>query len=156
MHHDQAPGMNHYRNLLIMIVLSYISMYVLMYAMVDQLTNVYPNFNQIYMAGLMTAPMVMIEIAVMGSMYENKRLNVIILTISALAGVLFFVAIRQQTAIGDVQFLKSMIPHHAGAILMCNQASIGDGQIQELCKGILAGQQSEIDLMKAILARLES
>jgi hypothetical protein len=39
--------------------LSFISMYVLMYAMVDRFANVYPNFNQFYMAGLMTAPMVL-------------------------------------------------------------------------------------------------
>jgi uncharacterized protein (DUF305 family) len=64
-------------------------------------------------------------------------------------------AIRQQAAIGDIQFLKSMIPHHAGAILMCNEASIGDSQIEELCKGIVAGQQLEIDLMKAVLDKLE-
>ena len=33
-------------------------MYILMYAMVNAFANVYPNVNQFYMAGLMTAPMV--------------------------------------------------------------------------------------------------
>jgi hypothetical protein len=50
-------------NLLIMTVLMFIAMYWLMYAMVDRLANVYPNLNQVYMAGLMTAPMVLIELA---------------------------------------------------------------------------------------------
>ncbi len=49
-----------YARLAAMTVLSFISMYILMYAMVDQLANVYPNINQFYMAGLMTAPMVII------------------------------------------------------------------------------------------------
>jgi uncharacterized protein (DUF305 family) len=155
MRHDHSSTKSHYGHLLIMAVLSFISMYVLMYAMVDRLVNVYPSFNQLYMAGLMTAPMVMIEITVMGSMYENKKVNAIILITSALVAVLLFVAIRQQTAIDDVQFLKSMIPHHAGAILMCNEASISDPEIGELCKGIVSGQQSEIDKMTAMLARLE-
>jgi hypothetical protein len=68
MKHAHA-GKNHYVHLLIMTVLSFVSMYVLMYAMVDRLANIYPNFNQLYMAGLMTAPMVLIEMAVMGAMY---------------------------------------------------------------------------------------
>jgi hypothetical protein len=36
----------HYIRLAAMAVLSFVSMYVLMYAMVDRFTNVYPNFNQ--------------------------------------------------------------------------------------------------------------
>jgi Domain of unknown function (DUF305) len=154
MKHAHA-GKNHYVHLLVMIALSFVSMYVLMYAMVDRLANVYGNLNQFYMAGLMTAPMVLIEIGVMGAMYANKRLNLAIIVASIVVGFLFFVGIRQQTAIGDVQFLKSMIPHHASALLMCNEAPIADAEIQELCKTIVAGQQAEIDQMKTMLARLE-
>lgn len=58
----------HDGRLLLMAGLSFLSMYVFMYAMVNALENVYPNFNQTYMAGLMTAPMVIIEIALMGAM----------------------------------------------------------------------------------------
>jgi uncharacterized protein (DUF305 family) len=63
--------------------------------------------------------------------------------------------IRQQTAISDKQFLRSMIPHHAGAILMCERASIQDSEIKELCKSIIASQQAEIDQMRAKLNELE-
>jgi len=44
-----------------------------------------------------------------------------------------------------------MIPHHAGAVLMCNEAAISDPEIGELCKGIVSGQQSEIEKMKAVI-----
>ena len=64
---------NHYVRLLTMIVLSFVSMYILMYAMVDRLENVYNSFNQLYMAGLMTAPMVVLELILMGGMYKNKN-----------------------------------------------------------------------------------
>src|SRR6266498_610890 len=57
--------------------------------------------------------------------------------------------IRWQTAISDGQFLRSMIAHHAGAILMCEQAPIQDPEIKRLCSNILKGQQAEIDQMKA-------
>lgn len=145
----------HYGRLLIMAVLSFISMYVLMYAMVDRFANVYANLNQFYMAGLMAAPMVIIELAPMGAMYSDKSRNAFIMVGSLVAMVLFWVFIRQQTAITDRQFLRSMIPHHAGAILMCQEALIRKPEIKELCGAIVSSQQSEIDQMKAILKQSE-
>ena len=146
---------NHYRHLLIMATLSFISMYILMYAMVNTIDNVFNNLNQFYMAGLMTAPMVLIELFVMRSMYQDKRLNALIIAGSILAALAFFLLIRYQTAIVDKQFLRSMIPHHAGAILMCEHASIQDSEIQQLCTNIISSQQAEIDQMKSKLNELE-
>ncbi len=137
-----------------MAVLSFISMYILMYAMVDQLANVYPNVNQLYMAGLMTAPMVILELLLMGAMYQNKAANIGILAVSAVALLGFFALIRTQTAVTDQQFLKSMIPHHAGAILMCQQSPAQDAEIKEFCRKIIAGQEAEIAEMKAKLAAI--
>ena len=71
-------GNRHYVHLAIMIALSFISMYALMYALVDRFANVYSNLNQFYIAGLMTAPIVVIELALMGSMYKNKTGNIVI------------------------------------------------------------------------------
>ena len=138
-----------------MAALSFIAMYVLMYSMVDVYANAYPNTNQFYMAGLMAAPMVIFELFLMGEMYKNKKLNVTITIVSLVLLAGFFGAIRRQIAVSDEQFLKSMIPHHAGAILMCEEAPIQDPEIQELCRGITRSQQSEIDWMKAKLYRLE-
>jgi len=78
----------------------------------------------------------------------------LIMTASVAAGLIAFVLIRQQAAISDKEFLRSMIPHHAGAILMCEQADLHEPQLQELCRGIVSGQQAEIDLMRAQLAEL--
>jgi hypothetical protein len=153
--HAMKMNENHYRRLLAMVVLSFISMYILMYAMVNVFGNVFSNLNQFYMAGLMTAPMIVIELLLMSSMYKDKRLNAMIVAVSVITGILFFVFIRQQTAINDTQFLRSMIPHHAGAILMCRESTITDPEIQQLCQSIVEGQQQEIDQMKAILARLQ-
>ena len=146
---------SHYGRLLVMTALSFIAMYILMYAMVDRIANVYPNFNQFYMAGLMTAAMVIIELLVMSGMYPSKRLNALLLLVSVVALAGFFGLIQKQTAISDRQFLKSMIPHHAGAILMCEQASLHDPELVRLCESIKRGQQGEIDQMKAKLRELE-
>jgi uncharacterized protein (DUF305 family) len=145
---------HHYVHLAIMTVLSFISMYVLMYAMVDRFANVYSNRNQFYMAGLMTASMVLIELALMGSMYKNRNANIVIVAVVVVALGVFFLGIRQQVAIGDKSFLRSMIPHHAGAILICERAPIQDAEIKKLCGEIISSQQREMDQMKSILARL--
>ena len=145
----------HYKKLLVMVVLSFITMYILMYAMVDAFSNVFMNINQFYMAGLMASPMVIIELLLMSSMYMNKKINMALIASSAFLLILFFVLIRQQTAVGDKQFLKSMIPHHAGAILMCNEANITDPEIKKLCEQIRSSQQAEIDQMKAKLNELK-
>ncbi|MBK8464292.1 MAG: DUF305 domain-containing protein [Chloracidobacterium sp.] len=144
-----------YVNLAIMAVLSFISMFVFMYMMVDSFANVYPNINQLYMAGLMTAPMIVIEIFVMWSMYNNKKANLIIAGVSVLLLILFTAFIRYQTVVGDKQFLKSMIPHHAGAILMCDNPNLRDQEVKDLCKSITIDQQKEIDWMKNKLDELE-
>src|SRR5207247_4310313 len=125
-HRENSMKQDHYRRLLVMVALSFVSMYVLMYAMVNTFDNVYSNFNQVYMAGLMTAPMVVIELLVMRAMYHNKTWNALIIGASVIATTACFMFIRDQTAVSDRQFLRSMIPHHASAILMCGQEPIQD------------------------------
>jgi uncharacterized protein (DUF305 family) len=121
--------------------------------MVNAYANVYNNLNQFYMAGLMAAPMLTIELVVMRAMYKNKRLNAGLMAVSLLASAAFFFCIRRQTVISDDQFLRSMIPHHAAAILMCQEAPIDDPDIKELCRNIVTSQQAEIDQMKGLLTR---
>ena len=147
--HGSEKG--HYARFGVMLLLSFVAMYALMYAMVNVLGNALPNLNQFYMAGLMVAPMAIIELLVMGGMYKNKKLNAWLMVISLIALVAFWLGIRQQVAIGDRQFLKSMIPHHAGAILMCEKSTLQDPDLRRLCGGIVSSQRAEIDLMKAKL-----
>lgn len=143
----------HYLRLAVMLLLSFAAMYALMYAMVDRFSNVYMSLNQVYMAALMAAPMAAIEIAVMQAMYKDRRLNMLFVGGAAIVFALAWLGIRQQGAIGDTQFLRSMIPHHAGAILMCEEARITDAEIRRLCSTIIESQQREIDQMKVLLAR---
>ncbi len=148
-HGNHSEG--HYGRFTLMIVLSFVAMYVLMFAMVDSFSNVTSNLNQAYMAGLMTAPMAMLELALMGGMYPNKRFNAIIWLVMLVLLVGCWFLIRQQGLIGDRQFLRSMIPHHAGAILMCENASLRDAKVRALCQNIESSQRKEIAQMKALL-----
>jgi uncharacterized protein (DUF305 family) len=45
-----------------------------------------------------------------------------------------------------------MVPHHAGAILMCKEAELRDPRIRDLCAGIIKSQESEIAEMKELLS----
>jgi hypothetical protein len=147
-----SAGLGQYGRFGVMLLLSFLAMYFLMYSMVDGFSSVYSNINQVYMAGLMAAPMATFELLVMRSMYPDKRLNGILLLLSVLSTVFFFFGIRIQYAVGDHQFLRSMIPHHSGAILMCDEAKLTNQKIKDLCRNIVASQKKEIDEMKALLA----
>jgi uncharacterized protein (DUF305 family) len=91
----------------------------------------------------------------MGAMYKNRTANIAIMiaSVAALAG--FFTLIRTQAAVGDNQFLKSMIPHHSGAILMCQRADVRDAEVKRLCATIIQGQRAEITQMNMLIDNLE-
>jgi hypothetical protein len=106
------------------------------------------------MAFMMTLPMIIIEIGLMVSMYKDKKKNYFFIFGTILLLIIFFIFIRNQIGIKDKQFLKSMISHHASAILMCENANIENQEIIELCDSIIQSQQQEIDQMKKILDRM--
>ena len=142
-----------YRSLALQTIVSGIIMYLVMFVMIDRLSSFYNNLNMLYMTLMMASPMVVLMIVAMRDMFPSKRLNTLLLLGSAVAFFGSFALIRTQATIGDTAFLRSMIPHHSGAILMCEQAKLSDPEILQLCKSIIAGQASEIDQMKSILDR---
>lgn len=148
-----SHGRSHYPMFALMMLLGTIIMFLVMYEMIADGSAFILNLNMFYMALTMAAPMAILELALMGGMYPNKRLNLIIYAVSVVVLVGSFLAVRYQTAIGDKQFLASMIPHHSGAILMCNEASLTDPEIKTLCAGIIRSQEAEIAQMKALLER---
>lgn len=107
------------------------------------------------MAGMMVAPMIVLMPLMMSSMYPDQKLNLIVYLGSLALFLSFFFFTRAQTFIGDKQFLRSMIPHHSGAILMCEKASFTDAEIRTLCDEIIKGQKNEIEQMTKILDRLK-
>lgn len=117
-------------------------------------SNVYSNVNQFYMAGLMTMPMIVIEVLLMRMTYMNKKLNAVIISLSCIALIAFYLCIRVQAGVTDKQFLNGTIPHHAAAILMSKKSASEDPDIQKLQQEIISSQQEEMKLMKAKLKEL--
>lgn len=130
-----------------------ILMYLIMFVMIYSLREFIQNINFFYMAIMMATPMIVMMPMMMGSMYPNRKLNLLIYAASAALFVLAFIAIRAQFAVGDEQFLRSMIPHHSGAILMCEESNLKNPEIISLCGEIVSSQKREIQQMKDILAR---
>ncbi len=106
------------------------------------------------MALLMVSPMALIMMGMMGKMYNNKKINTIII-ISAIAVLgLAFAGLRTQATIGDVQYMKGMIPHHSSAIMTSSHADLKDPEVRKLADGIIQAQVKEIAEMKALLKKL--
>lgn len=145
---------NAYASLALQTILSGIVMYFVMFVMIDSTTSFYNNLNMFYMTLMMVAPMVVLMILAMLHMFPSKPANVLLIAIAVVAFFGSFALIRTQTTIGNTAFVRSMIPHHSGAILMCQQASLSDAELKTLCGDIIKGQQQEIEQMKQILARL--
>lgn len=150
----KAGSQSPYKKLFYVSVLHFIIMYLVMYTMVDKASSIHLNLNNLYMTGMMLAPMVLLMPLTMKMMYPDKKLNAWITVGSVVVFLAFYVFMRAQTFINDKEFVRSMIPHHSGAILMCNEASISDSELKNLCAQIVESQQKEIDQMKQILKRL--
>ena len=143
-----------YLTLAISSLVMLVIMYLVMFTMIYSLGEFIQNINFFYMAIMMATPMTVMMPMMMRSMYPDAKLNVIVYVGCALLFILAFIGIRTQALVGDSQFLRSMIPHHSGAILMCEKAKISDPEIQSLCGEIIKSQAREIDQMKAIRNRL--
>lgn len=150
LHHHKSS----YLNLIWMGLLHVPIMYVIMFSMVDKSGDIYQNLNTFYMALMMAAPMVAVMPFMMKKMYSDTRKNLLVVLGSTLVLLGAFAAIRYQTAVGDTQFIRSMVPHHSGAILMCREANLKDLELKDLCDKISAGQRQEIEQMNEILKRL--
>ena len=129
-------------------------MYLVMFTMIWSLGEFIQNINFFYMAVMMATPMTASMPLMMKSMYPDRTLNRVVYLGSAALFVAAFAAIRAQALVGDSQFLRSMIPHHSGAILMCERARLSDPEIERLCDRIIRSQAEEIAQMKAIRDRL--
>lgn len=148
---ESKSGMKPYISLLVALIISYVVMLVLMLSRVNVFDNFFLSLNQVYMSGLMVSTMLLIMLVAMGSMYKNKKLNIALLAVGTAAIFMFWTLLRTQAGVGDQQFLRSMTPHHAAAILVCQQSSLSDERIQELCTNIIKAQKEEIRIMKALM-----
>ena len=145
---------NNYLTLLAIIIINLLIMFALTFVLVFSIGDIFINLNRFYMAFIMVLSMPILMLVFMKEMFPNKTVNAVIITTTIILFLFTFWFIRSQILIGDKQFLRSMIPHHSGAITMCERSKITDSEIADLCDEIVETQQEEIDQMKDIYRRM--
>lgn len=103
----------------------------------------------------MGAVMTVIMLSFMWKMYEGQGTKIAVLVVAVIAAVALLATNRSQALIGDVAFMKAMIPHHSIAINNARKASISDPRVRELADEIIAAQVREIATMKALIHDIE-
>lgn len=145
-----------YQKFALMMLASFIVMYAVMFMNVDQLDHIMLSTTRTYMTFLMVAPMAVSMLLFMWGMYENKKLNYVILGVAAVVFAWCFYGLRNQVPIKDVAYMKAMIPHHSSAIMVSEQATFEDPETEKRAREIIEAQKREIAQMKKIIYRLEN
>lgn len=147
--------MNNYLKFGLMMLTSFIIMYTVMFFNIDVFGHAMLSTMRTYMTILMIAPMAVTMMLYMWGMYKNKKVNYAILALAVVIMAGTFYMMRNQTGIGDVQYMKAMIPHHSSAILTSEKASLRDPEVKKLAREIIEAQKEEIAQMKALIEKLE-
>ena len=153
---QSKDGKNHYIKFVLMLTGSFIAMYITMYFNNYSIDHVYFSLTRFYMACLGISAMAVIMLLFMLNMYKNKRKNIAIILGSLILFGSTLTLVRTQTPIGDVLYMKAMIPHHSIAILTSKRADIKDPEVRKLADDIIKAQEKEIAEMKVFIKRLQS
>lgn len=147
--------MKPYRTFIAMIVTASVLMFGLMYLNTWQASHVRFSQTRLFMTVIMAGAMALVMLAFMHGMYRDRRRNLAIVAagVALIAGGLWLV--RSQATVGDVAWMKAMIPHHSIAILTSERAAIRDPRVRQLADEIIATQRREIAEMERLIAALQ-
>jgi hypothetical protein len=139
-----------------MILAGTVIMFGLMYLNTYSADHIFFSETRAFMALVMGATMAIVMLAFMWKMYPNKAANIGILVGSLAVFAVSLWLVRSQATVGDVAYMKAMIPHHSIAILTSERANITDPRVRKLADGIIAAQKKEIGEMKDYILDLET
>lgn len=139
----------------IMILVSTVIMYFLMFLNVFQLNHIYFSEMRLLMTLIMGSVMAVVMLSFMWKMYDNKKWNIIILGASFLIFGVSLWLVRSQATIDDVDYMQAMIPHHSIAILASERAKIEDERVRKLADEIIDAQEREIAEMRSLIEEIQ-
>jgi Na+/melibiose symporter-like transporter len=156
-HSNQHESKGNYTKFILMLAASFIAMYITMYLNTYSIDHVYFSLTRFYMSCLGIAAMAIIMWFFTRKMYQNKKKNIAILLGSLILFVGALGLVRAQSPIiGDILWMKAMIPHHSIAILTSERADIKDPEVRKLADDIIESQRKEIGEMKDMIKRLQA
>ncbi|QQX77024.1 MULTISPECIES: DUF305 domain-containing protein [Aequorivita] len=147
---------SNYTKFILMLATSFVAMYITMYLNTYEIDHVYFSLTRFYMACIGISAMAIIMLLFMLKIYKNKKKNRAIVIGSILLFISATLLVRQQQPIGDILWMKAMIPHHSIAILTSKRADIEDPEVKLLAEEIIKAQEREIEEMKGYIKRLEA
>jgi hypothetical protein len=139
-----------------MVTRSTLAMFSLMYLNTWSIDHIWFSQTRAWMALIMGSAMTVVMLAFMWGMYRTKAANYAILAGSVVAFAVALWLVRRQTTVGDISYMKAMIPHHSIAIMTSERAYIRDPRVRKLANGIIAAQVREIGEMERLIADLEA
>jgi peptidoglycan/LPS O-acetylase OafA/YrhL len=147
--------MHPYRNFVLMILAASVLMFCLMYLNTYQVSHVWFSQTRMFMTFIMAGSMALVMLSFMRHMYTNKRANLaIVIGGIALIGLGTWL-VRSQETVGEIAWMKAMIPHHSIAILTSERAHISEPRVRKLADEIIAAQRREISEMEDLINDLE-
>jgi len=144
-----------YPTFIITLAISFVIMHGVMFLNAASVAHIHLSLTRTYMALLMVAAMALLMVLMMGHMYPNRSRNRAIMVSSIAVFVAALIGLRAQVPVGDVQYMKAMIPHHSSAILTSKNADFRDPEVRKLADEIIKAQEREIAQMEAMLTRLK-
>ena len=147
--------MHPYRNFILMIAVSASLMFGLMYLNTYQISHVWFSQTRLFMTFIMAGSMALVMLFFMRHMYKNKQTNVAIVVESIVLMGSGLWLVRSQATVGDVAWMKAMIPHHSIAILTSGRAGITDPRVRKLADEIIDAQRREIREMEGLIRDID-
>ena len=145
-----------YRRFAAMIATSTVVMFGLMYLNTYAIEHVAFSQTRAWMALLMGATMAVVMLGFMWGMYKNTRANIAIVVAAVGVFAVSLTLVRSQATVGDVSYMKAMIPHHSIAIMTSERANLRDPEVRQLADEIIEAQVREIAEMERHIVRLEA
>ena len=147
--------MKPYRKFGVMVATSTIVIFGLLYLSTYQLADVFFSETWAYTALIMGSAVAIILLGFTRELYPDRRVNLGIFGGSAAILVVALWLLRSQRTVGDVSYMKAMIPHHSAAILTSNRARISDPRVRKLAEIIISSQGRQIEEMKDLINDME-
>ena len=138
-----------------MIATSVFVMFFLMYQLIYSLDHATFSINRLVASLVMGCVMTIVMLSFMWSMYKGMATKIAVVAGALLLGVALLAINRGQTLVGDVGFMRSMIPHHSIAINNARKADISDPRVRRLADEIIASQVREIAEMNLLIEDIE-
>ncbi|MFU8815221.1 MAG: DUF305 domain-containing protein [Pseudomonadales bacterium] len=139
-----------------MIATSTVAMLILMYLNTFTWEHVFFSETRVYMAIVMGSCMAVIMLAYMLAMYQNTMVNAGIFIGSIIVFALALWLVRSQATVGQVSYMRAMVPHHSIAIMTSERAQITDPRVRRLADEIIEAQQREIAEIRYLIADLRA